>query len=147
MSSTLQGRPLSRTASSSASSSQAQQQRSTSRGVVSSSNMHAKTFDSSKLKVQLHKVLHSRLAGVAWERDKEKMKAVNRDIADNVKSRMIEIEPKGFKYLVQVQLSENKGQGGRADAAYHWEEGDVVIHEMYANNDLIATVTAYAIRT
>ncbi|CEH16365.1 hypothetical protein CBOM_06216 [Ceraceosorus bombacis] len=123
MSSALQGPPLSRTASSSASSSQAQQQRSTSRGVVSSSNLHAKTFDSSKLKVQLHKVLHSRLAGVAWERDKEKMKAVNRDIADNVKSRMI------------------------ADAAYHWEEGDVVIHEMYANNDLIATVTAYAIRT
>lgn len=38
----------------------------------------------------------------------------------------------GFKYIVQVQLVENLGQGGRADLACHWHDTDAVIQEIYS---------------
>lgn len=41
-----------------------------------------------------------------------------------------EISPSGFKYIVQVQLVENLGQGGRADLSCHWEDSDAVIQEL-----------------
>ena len=46
---------------------------------------------------------------------------------------MLELEPRGFKYVVQVQLVENLGQGGRADLSCHWEDSDVVTQELYSN--------------
>lgn len=44
-----------------------------------------------------------------------------------------EIAPRGFKYIVQVQLLENLGQGGSAFLACHWEESDSVIQEMFSS--------------
>jgi hypothetical protein len=65
---------------------------------------------------------------------------------------MIEIEPRGFKYIVTTSLSENLGQAGRcvllphlpfrpgrdaltsrADLSCHWEDTDVAIQEMFSN--------------
>lgn len=44
---------------------------------------------------------------------------------------MLELERgrNSFKYIVHVQLMENRGQGGRADLGCHWEPGDVSIQE------------------
>ncbi|ORX33400.1 hypothetical protein BD324DRAFT_585192, partial [Kockovaella imperatae] len=63
-----------------------------------------------------------------------------------VKSRMIELEPKGFKYIVTVTLSENLGQAGRADMSCHWEDTDVVVQEMYSNDTIILVCLAFAVR-
>ena len=46
---------------------------------------------------------------------------------------MMEIEPRGFKYVVTSTLSENLGQAGRADMSCHWEESDVAVQEMFSN--------------
>lgn len=54
-------------------------------------------------------------------------------IMKRVKQRMIDIEPKGFKYIVTTTVSENLGQAGRADMSCHWEETDVVVQEMSSN--------------
>lgn len=48
-------------------------------------------------------------------------------------SSIIEIQPKGFKYIVTTTVTENLGQGGRADMACHWEDSDTVAQEMWMN--------------
>lgn len=46
---------------------------------------------------------------------------------------MIEIEGKGFKYIVNTTFSENLGQAGRADMSCHWEDTDAAVQEMFSN--------------
>lgn len=50
-----------------------------------------------------------------------------------IKQRMIEIEGKGFKYIVNTTFSENLGQAGRADMSCHWEDTDAAVQEMFSN--------------
>ncbi|KAN0064214.1 hypothetical protein ACQY0O_003381 [Thecaphora frezii] len=58
---------------------------------------------------QLSQILASRLNGERWDKhDKAKNRALSKSIAEVVKEKMI-----GFKYIVQAQLVENLGQGGR----------------------------------
>ncbi|EPQ27728.1 uncharacterized protein PFL1_04865 [Pseudozyma flocculosa PF-1] len=66
------------------------------------------------LQSQLSHILSSRLKTERWDKqDKAKNRALSRGVAETVKARMLDIEPKGFKFIVQVQLVENLGQGGR----------------------------------
>ncbi|PWN21608.1 hypothetical protein BCV69DRAFT_175785 [Microstroma glucosiphilum] len=105
-------------------------------------------FDPQPLRKTLKTLLPSRLQAVTWDKaDRERMKRLSRGVADAVKGRMLEIAPRGFKYIVQVQLVEDLGQGGRADSSCHWEEGDLVVAETFSNDSIICTVLAYAIRS
>lgn len=58
---------------------------------------------------------------------------------------MLEIQPKGFKYVVITQINENLGQGGRADLACHWGDGDGVVQEVFVNDSLICVCVALVI--
>ncbi|SAM86426.1 related to Tctex2-related inner arm dynein light chain [Ustilago bromivora] len=70
-------------------------------------------FNATSLQPHLSSLLSSRLRSARWDKlDKEKNRALSRWIAENIKAKMLEVEPKGFKYIVQVQLVENLGQGG-----------------------------------
>ncbi|TKY86923.1 hypothetical protein EX895_004211 [Sporisorium graminicola] len=82
-------------------------------GPSSSSHAPRTKFDASQLQPHLTSTLASRLRNAAWDKsDKDKNRALSRSIAEVIKSKMLEIESKGFKYIVQVQLVENLGQGG-----------------------------------
>jgi hypothetical protein len=70
-----------------------------------------------------------------------------KEIGDRVKERMLEIEPRGFKYIVLTQVNENVGQGGRADVACHWEDSDTVVQEVLVTDSLICICIAFAVRT
>ncbi|KAI0334743.1 hypothetical protein GY45DRAFT_1317762 [Cubamyces sp. BRFM 1775] len=95
-----------------------------------------------------------------------------KEIGERVKERMIEIQPRGFKYIVLTQINENLGQGGRyvrshcmhgirltmarrhhslhpsrADLVCHWEDSDAVAQEVYANDSIICICVAFAVRT
>ncbi|EJT51684.1 hypothetical protein A1Q2_02849 [Trichosporon asahii var. asahii CBS 8904] len=59
---------------------------------------------------------------------------------------MIEIEGKGFKYIVNTTFSENLGQAGRADMSCHWEDTDAAVQEMFSNDTMIVVCLAYAVR-
>ncbi|KIS65740.1 uncharacterized protein UMAG_12046 [Mycosarcoma maydis] len=70
-------------------------------------------FDASQLQAHLSSTLAARLRNASWDKsDKDKNRALSRSIAEVIKLKMLEIEPKGFKFIVQVQLVENLGQGG-----------------------------------
>ncbi|KAF8631190.1 hypothetical protein AX15_002522 [Amanita polypyramis BW_CC] len=92
-------------------------------------------FDNDALKAYTKKLLISTLQSQTWPelKDRDKLKGLIREISERVKERMIEIQPRGYKYVVLTQINENLGQGGRVDILCHWQEGDCVAQEMFAN--------------
>ncbi|KAJ7781410.1 hypothetical protein B0H16DRAFT_1498312 [Mycena metata] len=107
------------------------------------------TFDSDLLKVYTKTLLSTTLHSAIWPdlKERDKVKAWIKEIGDRVKTRMVEIQSTGFKYIVLTQINENLGQGGRADMACHWEDSDTVVQEMYSNDSLICICIAFAIRS
>lgn len=106
-------------------------------------------FDSDLLKAYVKKLLSTTLQGASWPeaRDRDRVRAWMKEIGERVKERMIEIEPRGFKYIVLTQINENLGQGGRADMICHWEDSDAVVQEVLVNDSLICICIAFAVRT
>ncbi|EIN10666.1 hypothetical protein PUNSTDRAFT_112491 [Punctularia strigosozonata HHB-11173 SS5] len=106
-------------------------------------------FDADLLKAYMKKLLSTTLQSAAWPEPKERhrVKGWMKEIGERVKERMIEIEPRGFKYIVMTQINENLGQGGRADMACHWEDTDTVAQEVFVNDSLICICLAFAVRT
>ncbi|KAF9008891.1 hypothetical protein BDQ17DRAFT_1199554, partial [Cyathus striatus] len=104
-------------------------------------------FDTDLLKAYIKMLLSSTFQNNSWPeaKDREKVKAWIREIGERVKERMIEIQPRGYKYVILTQINENLGQGGRADMVCHWEDGDVIAQEMYSNDSLICICIALAI--
>jgi len=80
-------------------------------------------------------------------KDRDQVKLWIKEIGERVKERMLEIQPSGYKYVVLTQINENRGQGGRADLACHWEDADTVAQEVYVSDTLICICIALAIRT
>ncbi|KAG8921120.1 hypothetical protein FRC00_009101 [Tulasnella sp. 408] len=82
----------------------------------------------------MKKLISTTLEKERWDpKDKDKQRAWCKEISERVKGRMLEIQPKGFKFIVTTIINENLGQGGRADMASHWEDCDTVAQEMWAN--------------
>ncbi|KAF8485015.1 hypothetical protein DFH94DRAFT_623859 [Russula ochroleuca] len=106
-------------------------------------------FDSDQLKTYIKKLLASTVQNVTWPefKERERGRALMKEIGDRVKERMLEIEPRGFKYIVLTQVNENVGQGGRADVACHWEDSDTVVQEVLVTDSLICICIAFAVRT
>ncbi|KAF9535105.1 hypothetical protein CPB83DRAFT_843488 [Crepidotus variabilis] len=104
-------------------------------------------FDSDLLRAYMKKLLSSKLQGNLWPeaKDRDKVKPWMKEIGERVKERMLEIQPRGFKYVVLTQINENLGQGGRADMVCHWEDTDVVAQEVFYNDSLICICIALAI--
>ncbi|KAJ7667838.1 hypothetical protein DFH06DRAFT_1267934 [Mycena polygramma] len=107
------------------------------------------TFDADLLKVYTKTLLSTTLHSAIWPelKERDKVKSWIKEIGDRVKTRMLEIQPTGFKYIVLTQINENLGQGGRADMACHWEDSDTVVQEMFNNDTLICICIAFAIRS
>jgi len=59
---------------------------------------------------------------------------------------MLEIEPRGFKYMVTTQIYEKLGQGGRADLRCHWEDTDTVASAVFDNDSIYCICIAFAVR-
>ncbi|KIO34027.1 hypothetical protein M407DRAFT_240872 [Tulasnella calospora MUT 4182] len=105
-------------------------------------------FDVELLKSYMKKLISTTLEKERWDsKDKDKQRAWCKEISERVKGRMLEIQPKGFKFIVTTIINENLGQGGRADMASHWEDCDTVAQEMWANDSLICICLAFAIQT
>ncbi|KZO93252.1 hypothetical protein CALVIDRAFT_503249 [Calocera viscosa TUFC12733] len=105
-------------------------------------------FDVDQIKPYMKKLLASTLQGAQWEaREKQRIRGWCNEISERVKDRMLEVEPRGFKYIVTTQIYENLGQGGLASLVSHWEDSDTVTQEMFSSDSLICVCIAYAVRT
>lgn len=103
-------------------------------------------FDGEELKMYVKKLLAMKLGQEAWTTDKERVQGWVKEIGERVKERMVQIQPSGYKYVVLVQVNENREQGGRTGMTAHWERGDECISEVFYNNTIISTCIALAVR-
>ncbi|KAH9077435.1 hypothetical protein EDB83DRAFT_2350005, partial [Lactarius deliciosus] len=109
-------------------------------------------FDSDQLKPYIKKLLSSTLQNVAWAdfKERERGRALVKEIGDRIKERMLEIEPRGFKYIVLTQVNENAGQEPIWLAT--GKDSDAVVQEMlddrkFCVDSLICICIAFAVRT
>nr|XP_031861054.1 uncharacterized protein CI109_003414 [Kwoniella shandongensis]KAA5528126.1 hypothetical protein CI109_003414 [Kwoniella shandongensis] len=104
-------------------------------------------FPGDALRPHIKALLNKTLANAVWDpSDRPRMAAYSKEISERVKQRMVEIEPRGFKYIVTATLSENLGQAGRADMSCHWEDTDIAIQEMFSNPPRITASTSSQLR-
>ncbi|KAG9032211.1 hypothetical protein FRB95_001690 [Tulasnella sp. JGI-2019a] len=117
-------------------------------GVLPSTQQTSRSkFDTDLLKGYIKKLVPTTLTGHVWDsKNRDQHKAWCKEISERVKDRMIEIQPKGFKYIVTTTVTESLGQGGRADMACHWEDSDIVVQEMWTNDSIICICLAFAIQ-
>ncbi|CDZ98046.1 Dynein light chain [Phaffia rhodozyma] len=106
----------------------------------------SKGFNSEDFQPYLKKLLNSILQGSAWNDDADTTRRWTVEIGRRVKERMLEIQPKGFKYIVTVHINENLGQAGRAGLSSHWEETDMSFTEIWSNDSLVCVLSAFALR-
>ncbi|WWC60767.1 uncharacterized protein I303_103343 [Kwoniella dejecticola CBS 10117] len=104
-------------------------------------------FPSDTIRPFIKTLLTKELANASWDpNDKAGMAEYSKGLSEKVKRRMIEIEPRGFKYIVTTTITQNLGQAGRADMSCHWEDTDAAIQEIYSNDSIIFVCLAFAIR-
>jgi hypothetical protein len=88
-------------------------------------------------------VLKEKLENVGVEAD---MGALSRQIADRVKYQLKDLGRGRYKYVVQVAIGQQKGQGIQAGTRCFWDfETDAVAYEQFVNDNLFCLVTAYGI--
>ncbi|KAL7343315.1 hypothetical protein BJY59DRAFT_687744 [Rhodotorula toruloides] len=96
------------------------------------------------------------ITSAVWDRDAEKLVKRAEEISAEVKRRMVDLEPSGYKYLCQVSVSErprgtlssssstntssSAGPGaGKAFLSCVWDpNSDAILSEVYQNVRLIA---------
>ncbi|KAH8916915.1 hypothetical protein BT69DRAFT_1287200 [Atractiella rhizophila] len=101
-------------------------------------------FPVDTLRPHIHRILHSKFSSSAsYNADRTWCK----EVAEDIKKRMLEAAPKGWKFVVLVEVTENAGQGGKLDLAGHWDrEWDVAITENLITDKIIVSVIALALR-
>lgn len=89
----------------------------------------------------------SRLTGASFEKDQSRFKTLNEQVGQDVKALLLEHYAQGYKFVICSQIVQNCGQAGRAGLVSHWDEqNDVVLKEMWMNDSIVFTLTAFIIR-
>ncbi|KAG0252913.1 Tctex1 domain-containing protein 2 [Mortierella polycephala] len=67
-------------------------------------------------------------------------------IAEEVKAKLIELELGRYKYVVNVILGENLGEGARMDSRCYWDqESDGSAQAFFTNDSMWCAAVAYAV--
>ncbi|KAI5476324.1 hypothetical protein MNV49_007837 [Pseudohyphozyma bogoriensis] len=104
-----------------------------------------RTFDADALRPYIRRAF-GRLQNAVWSRDGERSKAWCREIGEEVKAKMMELEPRGYKYLVSCSIIE-RGAGGHAHLTAFWDEtADCSVSEVFTNDSISCSVLAVAMR-
>ena len=71
---------------------------------------------------------------------------ISKDIADSIKAKFKEHGKERYKYIVQVALGNQKGQGVQAGCRNFWDaDTDGVAYEQYIDDNLFCLVTVWAV--
>jgi hypothetical protein len=100
-------------------------------------------FKAAEAREVIRAVLKEKLENVGADAD---MGALSRQIADRVKYQLKDMGTGRYKYVVQVAIGQQKGQGVQAGTRCFWDfETDAVAYEQFVNDNLFCLVTAYGI--
>lgn len=97
-----------------------------------------------KMKHVIGQVLTEKLHQVTYQ--SERAAVLTKEIADAVKLRLKEWNFSRFKYVVQVVIGEQRGEGVRMGCRCFWDaETDCYASETFSNDSLFCVTTAYSV--
>ncbi|KAL7686130.1 putative Tctex-1-like superfamily protein [Plasmopara halstedii] len=97
-----------------------------------------------KMKLVISQVLTEKLDNVTYQSDRAAV--LTKEIADTVKLRLKECNFPRFKYVVQVVIGEQRGEGVRMGCRCFWDaETDCYASETFSNDSLFCVTTAYSV--
>ncbi|MEW5306790.1 MAG: hypothetical protein WDW36_009228 [Sanguina aurantia] len=101
-------------------------------------------FKASRAKELIAAVLKVRLASAVYHADNTSSWA--REIADDIKTKLKEESWGRYKYVVQVFIGEQRGEGVRLACRGFWDPNtDSYAHEAFSNESLFCVATAFGI--
>ncbi|GJJ69500.1 tctex1 domain-containing protein 2 [Entomortierella parvispora] len=76
----------------------------------------------------------------------EESQRLSKLIAEEIKTKLIELELGRYKYVVNVVMGENLGEGARMDSRCYWDpESDGSAQAFFSNDSLWCAAVAFAI--
>lgn len=89
-------------------------------------------------------VLNEELVGKAYQNDNAS--AQTKQIADEIRNRLRDLDLPRYKFMVQVVIGEQRGEGVRMGCRTFWDaDTDAYATHTYANDDLFCVATAYGV--
>jgi Tctex-1 family. len=101
-------------------------------------------FKPGKTKEIIRDILKEKLQTQVYHN--EAVQQLTRDLAEEVKARLKEMNLPRYKYVVQVTIGEQKGQGVRVGCKCFWDfDTDYVASEVFQNDSIFCLCTVYAV--
>ena len=102
-------------------------------------------FRPAEAKEKIEKILREKLKNAQYQSNE--LPQWNRDIADQTKQELKNLgKDKRYKYLVQVIIGHNTGQGVRVGSRCFWDEDtDDCAYVTYMNDSIFCLVVAFAV--
>eukprot|EP01112_Ceratiomyxa_fruticulosa_P022957 TRINITY_DN8580_c0_g1_i1.p1 TRINITY_DN8580_c0_g1~~TRINITY_DN8580_c0_g1_i1.p1 ORF type:complete len:130 (-),score=15.67 TRINITY_DN8580_c0_g1_i1:29-418(-) len=101
-------------------------------------------FRSAIVKDILHSILNERLTGTLYH--SENTSQLCREISDEIKGKLKELNLARYKYIVQVVIGEQRGEGVKMAARCFWDaDTDNYATETFINESLFCVAAAYGV--
>nr|CCA14559.1 hypothetical protein TRIADDRAFT_18983 [Albugo laibachii Nc14] len=98
----------------------------------------------SKIKQILSHILQEKLEKYVYQADKSA--ALTKELTDTIKTQLRAANYPRFKYIVQVVLGEQRGEGVRMGCRCLWDAGiDCYASETFVNDSFFCVAVAYAV--
>mmetsp|Transcript_23723 Transcript_23723/g.48527 ORF Transcript_23723/g.48527 Transcript_23723/m.48527 type:complete len:120 (-) Transcript_23723:289-648(-) len=99
---------------------------------------------SATMKGIIQKVLKENLEGKMYDKTQGEQ-LVTKKIADEIRTQLKELELPRYKYMVQVVIGEQRGEGIRAGCRTLWDQDtDCYANHTFISDQLFCVATAYA---
>mmetsp|Transcript_12671 Transcript_12671/g.35664 ORF Transcript_12671/g.35664 Transcript_12671/m.35664 type:complete len:121 (+) Transcript_12671:313-675(+) len=101
-------------------------------------------FKASRAKEIMQEVLKTKLTGTAYHADNTSTWA--REISDEIKAKLKDEGWNRYKFVVQVVIGEQRGQGTRMACRCFWDQNtDSYAQEVYSNESIFCVAAAYGV--
>eukprot|EP00842_Homolaphlyctis_polyrhiza_P000683 jgi/Hompol1/1615/HPOL_002727-RA len=92
----------------------------------------------------IHGILTDRLTGATYHPDT--CSQWTREIADEIKNKLKELDLPRYKYIVHVSMGEMRGEGIRIGARCFWDaDTDNIAQDAFMNDSLFCVAVAYGV--
>ncbi|CAI2162933.1 4356_t:CDS:2 [Funneliformis geosporum] len=92
----------------------------------------------------IQNILHQRLNDALY--DKDQAPGWAREISQEIKQKLLELDLNQYKYIVNVTIMENRSAGTRIQCSCAWDrDTDSVAHETFKNDTIVCTIMAFGV--
>ncbi|KAF9428790.1 hypothetical protein BGZ94_001061 [Podila epigama] len=92
----------------------------------------------------MQNILQTHLQNKVYQSDESQK--LSKLIAEEIKTKLIDLGLERYKYVVNVVLGENLGEGARMDARCYWDqESDGSAQAFFSNDSIWCAAVAFAV--